>query len=299
MGMRWGWCVVGLALPVVGCLSGSSASPAGGGGDAGASSSSGGGSSGSSSGSGGSSGSGSGSSSGGSSSGDASGGSTVPLTPTSTGYVDVVNLGIIGSWYAYGDGWGPSGSPPGDCETKGLHPSSACSVITSPAPSAPDGGGAGFPPSNAGMCLTGTAAQVVGTPPDYSNIFGIGIGLDLNNTGGTKAPYDAQSHHVVGFEFDVSGLPASGTVRVEIPIPGTDASGDAYSETVAAGTTHMAITWSDPGFGPSFPPPTGVTEPAFDPSKVESIQFHVVTETSASVPVTSFCIANLAAIVSP
>src|SRR5579859_582586 len=178
MGVIRGWWVVGLALPVVGCLSGSSGSPAGSGADGG--SSSGGGSSGSSSGS---SGGSSGSSSGGSSSGDAGGGTAVPLTPTSTGYVDVVNLGIIGSWYAYGDGWGPSGSPPGDCETKGLHPSSACSVITSPAPSATDGGGAGFPPSNAGMCLTGTAAQVIGTPPDYSNIFGIGIGLDLNNTG--------------------------------------------------------------------------------------------------------------------
>jgi hypothetical protein len=222
----------------------------------------------------------------------------VPLTPTSTGYVDIANLGIVGSWYAYGDGWGANGGPPGDCETKGQHPTSACSSITSPAATPADGGGAGFPPATGGMCLSGTAAQVIGTPPDYSNIFGIGIGLDLNNSGGTKLPYDAASHHVVGFEFDISGLPSPGTIRVEFPIPGTDASGDAYAETVAPGTTHMKIQWSDTSFGPSFTPPQGTTEPPFDPSKVESIQFHVVTQTSASIPVTSLCVNNLAALVS-
>jgi hypothetical protein len=147
------------------------------------------------------------------------------------------------------------------------------------------------------MCLTGTAAQVIGTPPDYSNMFGIGIGLDLNNSGGTKLPYNAQQNKVVGFAFDITGLPSPGTIRVEFPIPGTDTSGDAYSETVAAGATHMQILFTDKSFGPSFTPPTGTTEPAFDPTQVESIQFHVVTNTSAATTVTNFCINNLAAIV--
>ena len=295
-------CVVaGFVLPAVACLSGGSSSPTAF--DGGGSSSSGG-SSGSGSGSGATSSSGGGttsSSSGGSgsSSGSSGGGtSTVPLTPTSTGYVDVNALGIVGSWYAYGDGWGDNGGPPGDCETQGNHPSSACSVITSPGPSVVDGGTVGFPPSADGMCLSGTAAQVIGTPPDYSNIYGIGIGLDLNNMGGNKQPYDAASNDVVGFEFDVSGLPTTGTVRVELPIPATDSSGDSYSETLAQGTTHMKVLFSDSSFAPSFTPPNGTTEPPFNPSTVESIQFHVVTQVSASIPVTNFCINNLAAVVS-
>jgi hypothetical protein len=255
--------------------------------------------------SGGSSGSSSGSSSGGSSgsSSGSSGLTSVPLTPSGTGYVDDANLGIVGSWYAYGDCWGTDGAPPGDCESKGMHATNACSSITSPTPSAgADGGGAtGFPPNAMGaLCLTGTAAQVVGNPPDYSNMFGIGIGLDFNNMGGNKQPYDATSHKVVGFEFDISGLPAApGTVRVEFPFPGTDTSGDSYSETATSGTTHMQIKFADANFGPSFTPPMGTTEPKFDPSMVESIQFHVVTVTSASIPVTNLCVSNLAALVSP
>jgi len=291
--------LLGLVLPVTACLN--SSSPSGNTGDGGSSSSSGG-SSGSSSGSG----SGSSSGSSGSSSGSSGGFTSVPLTPSGTGYVDNANLGIVGSWYAYGDGWGTDGAPPGDCETKGMHATSACSAITSPLPAAGDGGAdggasAGFPPNGMGaMCLSGTAAQVVGNPPDYSNIFGIGIGLDFNNMGGNKQPYDATSHKVVGFEFDISGLPAApGTIRVEFPFPGTDTSGDAYSETVTGGTMHMQILWADANFGPSFTPPMGTTEPKFDPSMVESIQFHVVTVTSASIPVTDLCVNNLSALVSP
>jgi hypothetical protein len=185
-----------------------------------------------------------------------------------------------------------------------MHAASACSSITSPLPNATDAGGEGgaalgFPPGASGaMCLSGTAAQIVGTPPDYSNMFGIGIGLDFNNMGGVKLPYDATAHHVVGFQFTIGGLPASpATVRVEFPFPGTDTSGDAYAETVAPGTTQMTILWSDATFGPSFTPPTGTTEPPFDPSKVESIQFHVVTNTQASFPVTNLCVSDLAALV--
>jgi hypothetical protein len=288
--MRLAWSVFGLVLPAMACLS--SSSPGG----SGSSGSSSGAASGSASGS--SSGSGGGPDA--APSGDDAGGLTVvPLTPTGTGYVDNVNLGIVGSWYVYGDGLGQNGAPPGNCESVGMHPASACSSVTSPAPSG-DAGSAGFPPNAQGaMCLSGTAAQIVGTPPDYSNIFGIGLGLDFNNMGGTKEPYDAAGHKVVGVRFTISGLPASpGIVRVELPFPGTDASGDAYSEIVAPGTTQMTIKWTDPAFGPSFPPPQGTTEPTFDPSKVESIQFHVVTVTSAAIPVTNLCVSGLAALVS-
>ena len=273
--------LVGLSFPAAACLG--SSSPSNNGGDGGSSSGSG-------SGSGSSSGSGSGSSSG---SDGSSGYMPVPLMPSGTGYVAMDTIGIVGAWYAYGDCWGANGAPPGDCETKGMHTEMQCSAITSPTPAGD--AGAGFPPNGMGaMCLSGTAAQVIGNPADYSNIFGIGIGLDFNNMGGSKMPYDAASHKVVGFEFDVSGLPASpGQVRVEFPIPATDTSGDSWSYTLPAGSGHVQVLFSQ--LAPSF---MTMNEPMFDPSKVESIQFHVVTVTTAAIPVMNLCVNNLAALVS-
>jgi hypothetical protein len=257
---------------------------------------------------------GSGSSSGGSSSGSGSGGpvdggkseagggcTTVPLTPTATGYVDTTSLNIVGAWFAYGDNIGTSGAPPGPCTSTGMHPASACSTITSPPP-ASDGGTASFPQQTPGtMCLSGTAAEVIGTPPDYSNIFGIGIGLDLNNPSGTPATFNASANHVTGFQFNVSGLP-TGTVRVELQEPATDKTGDAWSYTLTAAgpvTVQLASGTGAGQLSPAFTPPTGTTQPPFDPTTLEAIQFHVVTSTTGAVPVSSFCVSDLAAIVCP
>jgi hypothetical protein len=288
-----------LALVTAACLS-STASPGpdsdgGGGGSSSGGGSSGGGSSGGA----GSSGSGSGGMMG---SGDAGGGcTTVPLTPTATGYVDTTSLNIVGAWFAYGDNIGANGAPPGPCTTAGMHPASACSTVTSPAAAA-DGGTASFPQQTPGtMCLSGTAAQVIGTPPDYSNIFGIGIGLDLNNPSGAPAPFNASASHITGFQFNVAGLP-TGTVRVELPEPATDKTGDAWSYTLTAAGAVTVQLASGTGAGelsPSFTPPTGTTQPAFDPTNLEAIQFHVVTSTTGAVPVSSFCVSDLAAIVCP
>jgi hypothetical protein len=254
----------------------------------------------SSGGSSGSSGSGSGSSGG----GDSGGCTTVPLTPTPTGYVDVTSLNIVGAWFAYGDSLGANGAPPGQCETTGMHSPSACSSITFPPAAPADGGTASFPQTTAGtMCLSGTAAQVIGTPPDYSNIFGIGIGLDFNNPSGTPGPYNATQNHVTGLQFTVAGLPASGQVRVEFAEPATDKPpNDAWSYTLTGNGSVTVNLQAGSGAGqlsPSFTPPAGSTEPSFDPTGLEAIQFHVVTDTTASTPVSNFCISELAAIVCP
>jgi hypothetical protein len=219
----------------------------------------------------------------------------VPLVPTGTGTVQSSALGIVGRFYAYGDGWGTGGGPTGACETQGRHPASACSSITSPAPSS-----ASFPPSAQGqMCISGKAAQVIGSPPDYTNIYGIGIGFDLNNAG-TRMPYDAPGYRVAGFKLTLSGVPsAPGTVRVEFPIVATNGSGDAYAETVPPGATEMTVLWSDPNLQPSFAPANGMTEPPFDPSMLESIQVHIVSLASAATTVNNLCVSNLTALVQP
>jgi hypothetical protein len=229
---------------------------------------------------------------------------SVPLMPDANGYIDPSSnsLGIQGSWYAYGDDWGTNGAPPGNCETMGNHDATACSSITSPPPAMMADGGwvSSFMQMTPGtMCLTGTAAKVVGG--DYSNIFGIGIGLDFNNQGGVKMPYNATMNNVVGFSFDISGIPSTATVRVEFPEAATNASGDAWAITASPNTTSYAVGLSSTAMGgllplkPSFTSTT--TQPAFDATAVQSIQFHVPTTTSAAITVSNLCVSNLQALV--
>ncbi|HEX4449040.1 MAG TPA: hypothetical protein VH044_20005 [Polyangiaceae bacterium] len=250
-------------------------------------------------------GSGSGTSSGsGSSSGSASGGTPMLLAPDPNGYIgpSTNSVAIQGAWYAYGDSWGTDGAPPGNCESKGMHAESACSSITAPPPAMiVDGGSvATFPQTTAGtMCLSGTAAKVVAS--DYSNMFGIGIGLDFNNVGGVKMPYSATENHVVGFSFHIAGVPTGASVRVELPIPATDPSGDSWSRTISSDgdyTMDLSTATGDAnGLKPSFAM-TG-TQPAFDATQIESIQFHIPTTTAAAVTVAMLCVSNFAVIVGP
>jgi hypothetical protein len=229
----------------------------------------------------------------------------MPLLPDPNGYIDPSSnsIGVQGAWYAYGDDWGTNGAPPGVCESTGMHASSVCSSITFPPPAVLADGGytSTFPQTTAGtMCIAGTAAKVVGG--DYSNIFGIGIGLDFNNQGGVKMPYSATANKVTGFSFHISGIPTGASVRVELPIPATAASGDAWSITALADGDYIAdltTVASDPHpLKPSFTS-TG-TQPPFDATMVQSIQFHIPTNVTAAITIpmsTMLCVSNFQAIV--
>jgi hypothetical protein len=239
----------------------------------------------------------------------------------------------------------------GNCELKGGFPVAECSSITSPAPAAPpseagapagdaatptgdagdagpvadatapssDAGGGydnGFPPSSTGaMCLTGIAAKVIANDAgiDYSDIFGIGIGLDFNNVGGVKGPYDATLDHVIGVQFTISAdSPFPPTLRVEFPTEetvdgGPMPTGDSYDISPTAAGTYQVL-WSQFAGAPtvgaggdlSYPPTVDggiAAQPAFDPKAILSIQFHVATQVSGAVPVNNLCISDLSAIV--
>ena len=212
------------------------------------------------------------------------------LAPNAKGAVQDSVTGIVGFWYAYGDGLGDNGMPPGSCETTGGFMPDQCSQVTSPQPGQP------FPPANGAMCLTGTGAQVLtgaSGQPDYADIWGIGIGLDLNNVNGTRAPYDAPDNHVVGFAFTITGVPAGG-IRVEFPTTDTDAAGnDPYAFEVYADGSYTVY---ENQLEPAFAPPPG--QPPYETSDVLSIQFHVATNAAAPIPVDGMCVSNLAAILS-
>jgi len=240
---------------------------------------------------------------GGSNMGGAGGGSTsklVQLLPDATGYVGAASSGmtmIQGAWYAYGDGIGADGTTAtGDCELQGMHAVSDCSIINHPAFGS-------FPnPVPGKMCTDGTAAKVLNQTaiamPDYTWMWGAGIGLDLNNPGGDagamKMPYNATMNGVIGMAFDIDSVPLAG-LRVELPTKtqtGTQAAfwgGDQMLSPVKLG--HNEFKWADVK-GPFY----AMNPPIFDPTTILSIQFHIPTSTGAAAAY-MFCISNLSAII--
>ena len=218
----------------------------------------------------------------------------VPITPGSTGLVLGSSnvLGVQGPWYAYADGMGGDGSPAtGICEARGGHAAAACSQVATPAVGS-------FPNVGGKMCTSGTVAMIIagaGGLPDYANITGAGIGLDLNNSGGAvpvRGVFNATTKGVTGVAFDLEIVALPG-LRVEFPTPATDVSstGAAYwgasasfaNSPVVAGTN--VIRWADVRIPAAAPP-------AYDPSTIESILFHVPTTVAAPGPY-SFCVSNL------
>ena len=153
-------------------------------------------------------------------------GMAVLLTPSPSGFVDAASnsLGVIGAWFAYGDGY-EGGMAPGKCQASG-HMTSECSVITMP--TLPPGA-AGFPPNASGaMCTAGTVAKVIPIPGmaalDYSNMYGAGIGLDLNNPGGAnavKGAFNATMKGVTGISFDIGAPPLADCASSSRPRPTT------------------------------------------------------------------------------
>jgi hypothetical protein len=171
-----------------------------------------------------------------------------------------------------------------------MFPATACSQVFSPTPAAPF-----LPTIGKGMCTSGIAAGVLDGPvggpspgqPDYGDLYGVGIGLDLNSAGGTGLPYDASKYTGISFDIDV----VQTDLRVEFPT--AESGGNApfwagtgsISSPITRGTN--VIRWADVGgpFYESNPPP-------FDVTKLLSIHFHVWTLPGPPTPF-AFCIDNL------
>jgi hypothetical protein len=174
-----------------------------------------------------------------------------------------------------------------------------CSQITTPVPGQP------FTKTDDGrMCTAGTAARVIMDAtgaPAYSAIWGAGIGveIDAGSTVGAKVPWDATADGVTGLGFAIEMPPVGGQMRVELPTsaaPGVTDTRPAYwggetmnlSPFTKAGT--YSFHWADVG-GPMYLTP----HMAFDKTKIISMQFHVVPNTSSPIAF-NYCISNLRAL---
>ncbi len=137
--------------------------------------------------------------------------------------------------------------------------------------------------------LEGPAGGPVPGQLDYSNLFGVGIGLDLDSPGdgGTGLPFDLSGYTGISFDIDV------GQANFRVELPTAESGGNApfwggvaaESSPIVPGTN--VVRWADVG-GPFYetdPPP-------FDVTRVLSIRFHVWTLPSSPTPF-AFCINNL------
>jgi len=288
---------------------------------------------------------GSGGMEGGGSGGSGSSLTEVTLTPDETGWVDAEadgnTLGVQGSWYPYGDQYGPLCGDPSmpDVKTSGMkcndshfgahNAATECSVIEQPDPTV-----MAFENTGGKMCTKGMIAKIInivnasqGTGPDYSNIWGAGIGLDLQaQKGGSacdpKGAFNAKDKHVVGIKFDIDNVPSAG-LRVEFPTPTTDGTknGSAYwgadssfstasGKYVKSGTNTIYWVPTDVlgatagAKDPTMPSTEPVVVPGASPgtpldqTAIESIQFHVPASATGT-STYEFCISNLKMLVQP
>jgi hypothetical protein len=212
--------------------------------------------------------------------------------------------GITGCWYAFGDWYGSSVGAPagaGDCGTNmGNFRVDQCSTITSPVPGQP------FVYTGGLMCTSGTVAQVIpmagSTSPDYSAIWGAGIGFDFNKAGTTdggtneKLPWDATAHNVTGFSFHIDTPPTGGQMRVEFPTSAAIGTTNIKSAYWAGATANLSPVKNGGDYSFHFTDvggPMDLTAPTpFDQTKILSMQFHVVANASTTIPF-SYCISNL------
>jgi hypothetical protein len=221
------------------------------------------------------------------------GGDGTALRATGTGWISATSnaFGIQGSWYPYADGQGPDGQGQGPCQMGG-YPPSACSVLTAPPP------GNFFSPSAQGaMCVAGSVGRVVNNAmgqPDFDHIWGAGIGFDFADSGGTPpvvGPYNATAKGIAGIAFDLDMVPAPG-IRVDFLTPTTENNPASWGGlTLALSPVKVGrneIRWAEVG-GPNYIAPP----PAFDPTRLLSVHFHVPADTASSATF-SFCVSNVA-----
>lgn len=197
----------------------------------------------------------------------------VTIIPNETGWVDdedacvsMAMLGIQGAWYPYGDQYG-EGEGDAKCIKVGNHMPSECSRIDTPLPPP----NPGFPNVNGVMETSGLVAKILpcvpGSPAvsmmtsgcpdhDYSNIWGAGIGFDLNadpagadGSPGAKHTWDPAAHNVVGIAFTIEGLPPGGALRVEFPMQLTDAEAALDKPPIPAGSTTDSHSKGAPFWG--------------------------------------------------
>lgn len=144
-------------------------------------------------------------------------------------------------------------------------------------------------------CISGNAAKVENladpaAEKPYSEIWGGGIGMKLNETGGedsVASPFDAVAAGIGGFEFQVSGDVTAATVRFKATQMGSTAD-FCKAITVVPGQV-VKVMFSElehECWSPN-------TDKTLDLTQLEAIQWQIVTDDKTAHKVTNFCVKSL------
>jgi hypothetical protein len=134
--------------------------------------------------------------------------------------------------------------------------------------------------SGSELCISGTVGQVLNM--DYTDDWGCGIGVNLNQAMGTNTPVNGYTLTGAGVTVTTSAVPACTTARVIL-----EQGGVAYCAPLNSGTqipwgTFNAACWNNSGAFLTGAPTSGALK----------IQF--VSTTTGSCPFTDFCITHIA-----
>jgi hypothetical protein len=144
------------------------------------------------------------------------------------------------------------------------------------------------------ICTKGVAAKVINGPdgmPAYSQQWGAGIALDLNNPGGMnamKGDYNAMAAGVKGFVFDIisnTTPPTPADVRVNITTQATGTG--SHFVTAPLSSANFMVVFSEATQGEWVEPKV-----TLDQTKLQAVQFQIYTGTVAEKPF-DFCVSNM------
>jgi hypothetical protein len=154
-----------------------------------------------------------------------------------------------------------------------------------------------FDTTSPGPCITGTAKQVLDpantTTPPYDLIWGGGIGMNLNEKGGegsTPMPFDANMNGITGFEFKLSGDPGAGEIRFKATMAGSSEDFCFKISPILPNST-IQVHFSQLEHKCWEMPPKDVE--TIDVSKLQALQWQVVTNEKTPYIVKNFCVTEL------
>lgn len=134
--------------------------------------------------------------------------------------------------------------------------------------------------ADGGMC---DASGTTGTACEWSAIWGGGIGLNLNETGGEdsmKMTYDASS--LTGFTFQTSGMTGGAVVRFKAKMEGSDSD---FCTAVPIGANEVALADLKHNCYTG-----GMASETLDVTKLVQLEWQIVPEANTSYEVSNFCI---------
>jgi hypothetical protein len=148
------------------------------------------------------------------------------------------------------------------------------------------GGSSATLATDGSLCISGTVGQVmmVGGMPDYTDYWGAGIGLNLNQAMGTNSPVMSDTLTGTSITVSTTAVPSCTTARIVIDQNGATPD---YCAPLISGTATDISTFNTECWMP------GSGDNATAPVASQALKIQFVTNTTSSCDFTDFCITGI------